>query len=362
MAKRRKSRKQAKAAEALILIVMTLVILLAAYGILRILCTPVSSPVENVEQMPTAALQTDPPTEPPTEPPTKAVEFPEKDISTMELTPAIRCPYAVLIDVDNNRVIAEKSSDKVIYPASMTKLMTLIVAIENIDNMEETFLMTEEILRPLYDADASMAGFQAGELCTMTDLLYGAALPSGADATTALAIHVAGSEEAFVRLMNDKAEELGLEHTHFMNASGLHHPDHHSTVTEMGMILEYCLKNELCSEVISTYIHTTQPTEQHPEGIELYDTMFNRMYGDEVPGISILGGKTGYTSDAGQCLANYARTPDGHTYVAVLAGGGDLWYPVFDTFRLYGIVTGTYEMGEPPEETTESGENMEAGQ
>lgn len=350
MAKKSRSKRSAKFTEIFILIIMTLIIVFAAYGIVHILVTPISSPTETLYQLPTQPKSTEAPTEPPTEAPTFPVEYPVKDEGTMELAPAVRSPYAILIDLDNNHVIAEKGSDTVIYPASMTKLMTLIVAIEHTQDFNDTFLMTEEILQPLYDADASMAGFSAGEACTIIDMLYGAALPSGADATTGLAIYTAGSEEAFVEMMNEKAAELGLTKTHFMNASGLHDPQHYSTVTEMAMILEYCMKNDLCREVISTYTYTTQPTEQHPEGIELRDTMFDRMYGTEVEGITILGGKTGYTDDAGHCLANYARTPDGHTYVAVMAKAADVWYPIFDSFRLYGIITGTYEMGEPPSE------------
>lgn len=97
----------------------------------------------------------------------------------------------------------------------MTKIMTLLVAAEHIENMDDTFTMTYDIIAPLIDAEASRAGFEEGETVPLKDLMYGIALPSGADATTAIAIYLCGSEDEFVKLMNEKAEELGLENTHF---------------------------------------------------------------------------------------------------------------------------------------------------
>ena len=121
----------------------------------------------------------------------------------------------------------------------------------------------------------------------------------------------------------------------------------------MAVILEYCLQNELCRKVISTPAYTTTPTEEHPEGIYLTDTMFNKMEGTEVPGITILGGKTGFTDEAGQCLASYAQTPDGHCYIVITSKGTDRFQPVYDAFKLYGSVTGTYPMGDETDVLTE---------
>lgn len=323
--------------------------------IIKILITPDPSekPADSLAET-AAVIVTEPPTEPTTEEPTSPVSYPAEDALTETITDGLDSTYALLVDVDNNRVVAERGGNIVLYPASMTKLMTLVVAIEHIEDFNETFTMTSEIIDPLYAAKASMAGFQPDEECTMTDLLYGAALPSGADATMALALHTAGSEAVFVRWMNEKVEELGLENTHFTNASGLHDPNHYSTLTDIALILEYCLQNDLCRQVISTYTYTTRPTPQNPEGLELYSTMFSRMYGNEVPGITILGGKTGFTDEAGNCLASYARTPEGHTYIAVTAGAVKRYSPIFDSFKLYGIVTGTYPMDETAGETTDT--------
>ena len=253
--------------------------------------------------------------------------------------------YAVLVDCDSHKILAQKNSDVRMYPASMTKLMTIIVAIEHTENFQDTFTMTQDILNDLWEQDASMVGFSAGEPCTVMDMLYGAALPSGADATIGLAYYVSGSERAFVRLMNRKVKELGLKDTHFMNTSGLHDENHYSTAEDMAVILEYCLQNELCRQVISTAHYTTSSTENHPDGIYLSDTMFNKMDGHEVPGITIKGGKTGFTDEAGHCLASYGETNDGQCYIVVTSKGTDRFQPVHDCIKLYGSAVGV------PEET-----------
>lgn len=121
--------------------------------------------------------------------------------------------------------------------------------------------------------------------------MYGIALPSGADATTAIAIYLCGSEDEFVKLMNRKVEELGLKNTHFTNASGLYDPNHYSTATDIAMLMSAVMENDTCREILGTYQYTTTATEQHPEGILLESTMYSRMYGNEVTGISIDAGK-----------------------------------------------------------------------
>ena len=109
--------------------------------------------------------------------------------------------------------------------------------------------------------------------------------------------------------MNAKAEELGLKNTHFTNASGLYDPNHYSTATDIAMLMSAVMENDTCREILGTYQYTTSVTEQHPEGIPLESTMFSRMYGNEVTGITIEAGKTGYTSIAGNTLVTCAAMP-----------------------------------------------------
>jgi D-alanyl-D-alanine carboxypeptidase (penicillin-binding protein 5/6) len=267
---------------------------------------------------------------------TEKMEYPKKSDDYLDITSAeILSPYIAVIDVTDNKLIAGRNAETKIYPASMTKVMTLIVAVENIENLDEKFTMTSEIIDPLYRDSASRAGFEPGEEVTARDLLYGLILPSGADSAVGLAQMVSGTEEEFVNLMNEKCEELGLTNTHFTNTSGLHNDDHYTTPVEMAMILEYAMENETCAEILSTYQYTTEATDKHPEGILLTSTMFSRMYGDEVEGVTIKAGKTGYTQEAKHCLVSYAESGN-KKYVAVTAGAEGKWNVVYDDFNLYG--------------------------
>jgi len=243
--------------------------------------------------------------------------------------------HAILIDIEKNEIVASKNGNAKIYPASMTKVMTLIVASEHITDLQEHFTFDYTITDPAYKAGASVAGFLAGESVPMIDILYGVALPSGADATTAIAVTVAGSEEGFAALMNQKAAEMGLTDTHFMNASGLHHADHYSTPHEMAIILEYAMEVPMLREILETYQYTTSSTEQHPDGLLLTSTMFSRMYGDEPGNSEVIAGKTGYTPEAGHCLASVAKTPDGREFVLVTAKAVNTYEPVFDAIDIY---------------------------
>lgn len=247
---------------------------------------------------------------------------------------SVKSPYIALLDATDNEIVAGKGYNEKIYPASMTKVMTLIVAVENLKNLDETFIMKSEIIDPLIKEDASRAGFIAGEEVSAKNLLYGLILPSGADAAVALAEMIAGSEEGFVDLMNQKCEELGLENTHFMNTTGLHDDNEYTTPVEMAMIMGYAMENETCAQVLSTYQYTTDATQQHPEGILLTSTMFSRMVGNEAEGVLIVAGKTGYTTQAGHCLVSYAQK-DGRNYVAVTAGASGKWDVIFDDFEIY---------------------------
>ena len=150
--------------------------------------------------------------------------------------PQISSDYVYMVDLDTNQVMVDEGSEEIIYPASMTKMMTLLVAIENAPDLDQTMVLEAEVFEGLAEAHASVAGFSLGETVTVRDLLYGLFLPSGADASRALALLEAGSEEAFVAMMNDKAQQLGLQNTHFVNATGLHDDDHYSCARDMAVI------------------------------------------------------------------------------------------------------------------------------
>ncbi len=260
----------------------------------------------------------------------------ETDENTVELPKSNDAKAGVIIRKSDNKIIAQRNAHQKIYPASTLKIMTLLIAVENIKDMNDTFTMSLSITDPLYVAEASVAGFLNGEVITMTDLLHGLILPSGADAAMGLAIKVAGSEEAFVELMNNKVRELGLTGTHFTNCSGLYHKDNYSTAYDMAVITDYAMRNEICRKVLTTYQHKTQKTPQNPKGILLQSTLFSYMYGTEPETAVILGGKTGFVNEAGYCIAsfgeNIAKTEE---YIVVTMGNSSKWPAFYGQIDLY---------------------------
>lgn len=256
------------------------------------------------------------------EEPKALMEYPEKDIEFQKVEiDNVSTKYSVLLDSDNNKIYAGRNYSKKIYPASLTKIMTVIVALENCDDLSDTYKFTKADIKSLADENASVAGFSAGEKVTVEDLLYGAMLPSGADATLGIANYVAGSEKDFVELMNAKVEELGLTGTHFTNASGLHDEDHYSTPIDIAMIVKYALDNDEIRDefvkIISAESYTTTKSNKHEDGITLSSIFFERYDGffidrdeDGTADAEIIGGKTGFTDESGYSLASVYRMDD----------------------------------------------------
>ena len=183
-----------------------------------------------------------------------------------------------------------------------------------------------------------MAGFLPGESVRLRDLLYGILLPSGAECCLTFACGIAGSEAAFVELMNQKVADLGLTRTHFTNCTGLHEEEQFSTVTEIGRILQEALRNPTFYEVFTTHHYSVAPTEIHPDGFTFWSTLFKSTVDEIVTGGEIIGGKTGYTDEAGHCLASAAEIY-GKIYILVTAGWPDEpedeMYHINDAFRAY---------------------------
>ena len=231
----------------------------------------------------------------------------------------IHSPYAVLMQKKGGKVIGEINSEERIYPASMTKIMTAIVALEELDSLDQEITLSQEMFADLYAQDAMQAGFQPGETVKARDLLYGVMLPSGAECCIGLANAIAGSEEGFVELMNKKAEKLGMDGTHFCDSTGLHDPEHYSTVRDMAVLLKYSLGNEDFRAIITSSRHSTPGTNIHEGGITYYSTLLKNLPDPSVTGGQILGGKTGFTNEAGLCLASCAEI-EGKEYILVTAG------------------------------------------
>lgn len=227
-------------------------------------------------------------------------------------------PYAVLVDCETGTVLAEHNGRERMYPASLTKIMTAWLAAENLSDLQEKITLTTDMFTLLYTRHASVAGFEPGDEVSVEDLLYGILLPSGAECSIACAERIAGTQEAFTERMNRKADELGLSDTHFENCTGLHEQTHYSTAADMALLLQNALQNQVFRDVFTSKSHRTAAVASHPEGLEFENTMFALLGTEEIRGGGILGGKTGFTDQAGLCLASLARI-DEREYILVTA-------------------------------------------
>ena len=215
----------------------------------------------------------------------------------------------ILYNLNDNEVIDAKKEHERVSIASLTKIMTVIVAIENIKDYNAKVKITS----PMVDTiawDVVKAGFKKGQVVTYNDLLYGAILPSGADAVNALAISISGSEAKFVSLMNKKVKELGLKDTSFSNVVGLYGKNNYSSAYDMAKILMYALKNEKFKIVFETKQYKLSTGKVVNSTLSYYNTKLNK-------DISFIkGAKTGYIEEALYCLASTASL-DGVDYLFV---------------------------------------------
>ena len=253
-----------------------------------------------------------------------------EDVETEVDIPLLHSQNAILFD-ESGQVLYEKNADVIIYPASLTKIMTAIVAIEENEDLQKHAMIDAKTIATFTAQHASMAGFKAGDLVTVEDLLYGTILPSGADATATLANVIAGSEAAFVSMMNDKARALGMNDTHFVNVSGLHDDEHVSSVRDLSKLFRYAIENPEFYKILTTRSYITAV----PDKLTMSSSLYTKLPGVEN---AILGGKTGYTPEAGLCLASLIEK-NGKRYLLVTTNAtGHVWsepYHVEDALSVH---------------------------
>ena len=213
---------------------------------------------------------------------------------------------AILVDADSGRVLYEQNADERMLIASITKIMTAVVALEN-GKTTDTYTVTAEDM-----AEGSSMYLAVGETLTLEELLYGLMLSSGNDAALSVAHCVSGTVEDFVAEMNAKAEELGMHNTSFANPNGLDHENHYSTAWDMAVLTAYALQNAAFARIVSTKSITigTRTLTNHNKLLSQYE--------------GCIGVKTGYTKAAGRTLVSAARR-DGQTLVAVTLSDGNDW-------------------------------------
>lgn len=224
----------------------------------------------------------------------------------------ISAKNAIVIDEESGRVLYQKNSKERMYPASITKILTIITALEMIDNLDQKVTITQSDIDTVWETGASAANFEVGEVVTYRDIFMGAMLPSGADACRALANNTCGNQEDFVKKMNALVKKLGLSDSHFVNTTGIHDDNHYTTVYDMAMITRYAMQNDNFLELFNRY--------QYNSSNGLHQWVKKVIYNSKKAKIDtsmIKGCKSGYTSVAQHTLSSSLEI-DGHTYICVV--------------------------------------------
>jgi D-alanyl-D-alanine carboxypeptidase (penicillin-binding protein 5/6) len=259
------------------------------------------------------------------------------------------CDASVLVDGESGKILTEHNGNKIKYPASLTKLMTAVLALE-MGNLDDILIVDD--LTP-FTIDGSHIALEPEEKLTLEDMLHALLIPSANDAAEVIAINYSGNIEAFVAKMNEKAKELGMENTNFANPHGLHDANHYSTANDMAKLAVYAYKNDVIRSIIAKRNYIIPKTNIKTE--ERYINNTNRLlvgtgYGNQIllDGYYVdikyegaTGMKTGYTPEAGSCLIGSAER-NGVTLITVVLEGyiTDVY---LDTVRLFNYGFNNYE-------------------
>lgn len=245
----------------------------------------------------------------------------------------------ILMDADTGTVLFDKGGDQQRYPASITKIMTLLVAVEN-SSMDEQVTFTETGVRNV-TADSSNINSKVGEVMTMQDCLHALMIISANDAAAQIAEHVGGTEQNFIDMMNQRAAEIGCTNTHFTNSSGLPDENHYSSAKDMALIFREGLKNKDFRSVLGDADYTIQPTNMTSDKrvMHTHHPMFAPESDIYYPGC--IGGKTGFTNLAAHTLVT-AVEQNGATYIAVVMHGVELSTCCLDSKALFDYGFGNF--------------------
>lgn len=260
------------------------------------------------------------------------VSISTNEISGWPAGPEITSETGVLMDADSGILLYSKGGDEIRYPASITKIMTLLLAVENC-SLKEDVVFTETGTRDI-SWDSGNIGMQVGEVMSMRACLYALVIRSANEVAAQIAEHVGGTEQHFVDMMNERAAQIGCTNTHFVNASGLPDPDHYSTAHDMALIMREGLKNKKFRRIIGATDYTIKPTNMNSESrvLHTHHPMLAPESNYHYDGC--IGGKTGYTSEAGNTLVTAAEK-NGTTYITVTMKAADLAVASTDSTALF---------------------------
>lgn len=249
----------------------------------------------------------------------------QEDVSLDGYTDDTGIHGAALFDINDKNVLYSYQMHERLYPASVTKIMTALLALEN-GSLDDSVTINASAAAASFPSDAQVIGLKQGDTWTLKDLLYALLLYSGNDAATAIAEHISGSEDAFVEQMNARAGELMANNTHFTNPHGLHDAEHYTTAYDLYLIFNECISNDTFVEIIETDSYDV--TYTHADGsLDSLTVTPTNLYAkgtvDEPAGYTIVGGKTGTTGEAGYCLILLERDAEDAPYISVVMGAPD---------------------------------------
>ncbi len=259
--------------------------------------------------------------------------------------PDIKSASAILMHEDSGRILYEKDADKKLYPASTTKIMTALLAVENLDPQKELTISETAID---IDRDGSNMGLLNGEVLTVEQLLYGLLVHSANDAANALGEAVSGELSAFVDAMNVRAAELGMTNTHFVNAHGYHDEEHYTTARDLLTLSVAAMEHPLIRQIVATATYEIPPTNKYTEPRILSNSncLVNQFRDHRYVYNGAAGIKTGHTSDAGSCLASYAERGGRGFFCVTLSAPVEYEgnYSFLDTMALFDYAFGAYSL------------------
>ena len=224
-----------------------------------------------------------------------------------------------LYNLTDEKEVLSKNENEKLPMASLTKIMTVRVALKNISDLGAPCPIDMDSYYRAVEMNASMAGFVGGEATSYRDLLYATMLASAGEAADSLAVKISGSMDNFVALMNREAESLGLKNTSYANADGMDDPRNFQSAKDCAMLIKDSLNDGNFRAIFTKRDFVTRPTPDHPDGLYLESTIFSHLKKYKQNGFEIIGGKSGTTDDAGLCWATLAEK-DGKEYILVVMG------------------------------------------
>ncbi|MDE5864730.1 MAG: D-alanyl-D-alanine carboxypeptidase, partial [Lachnospiraceae bacterium] len=254
--------------------------------------------------------------------------------------PDLVCNAAIVMDAATGQILYEKNAHEKKYPASTTKILTTIIALEHNLDFNKTITISENAVWDV-ERDSTLIGLDVGEKVTIGDLFYATMVRSANECAYALSEQVADNIQEFAVLMNEKAAEIGCENTHFVTPNGLHDDDHYSTAYDMALITKYALQNETFRQLAGTLSYTVPPTNLADETRPLWNG--NKMINPAEPYYYEYceGGKTGYTSKANNTLVTFSKKDDLELICVIMDCDGSR-YSYTDSKALYNFCYNNY--------------------